>query len=284
MWYKKHLDCYEVPYSNIPLDRVESCNSRIANLQSSNPIISVVIIAYNEEERLFACLESLSNSLCKYPIEILGIDNNSKDNTSKVFNDCGVKYFLEEQQGHGFARNCGLYNAKGKYYLCIDSDTLYPTKYIEKMADILVEGKYVAVNSRFGYIATTFMDAINMQLYEFLRNVHYNLKSYKRPESIVRGFVFGFNIELAKKIGGFRTNIKRGEDGSLALGLKQFGPICFLKSNKAKAITGLRALQSEGSVFKAFTTRVFKEIKNIKYYFYRKTNKECVDGEENLMK
>ena len=116
-----------------------------------------------------------------------------------------------------------------------------------------------------------------MFFYEKLRNIHYNLKAYNRPESIVRGFVFGFDRELGIKIGGFRTNILRGEDGSMALALKDYGKISFLKDNKCKPVTGLRALERDGSVFVAFKIRFIKELKNIKRYFYKKTKYECKD-------
>ena len=49
--------------------------------------------------------------------------------------------------------------------------------------------------------------------------------------------VFAYRIEEGKKV-GFRVDIKRGEDGSLALGLKKYGKLFFLHNKKARAITG----------------------------------------------
>ncbi len=284
MWYKKFLDVYEAPYSKVDERRVNECCGRIKSLQSNTPLASVVIIAYNESDRLFACLESVSYSKCKYPIEIIGVDNNSTDETSRIFQECGVKTYVEKKQGHGHARNCGLYNAKGKYYLCMDSDIIYPELYIEQMVAELERGECVAVNSRFGYIRDGFVSNMKMGVYERIRNIHYNIKAIKRPESIVRGAVFAFNIDLAKKVGGFRTNIKRGEDGSLALKLKEYGDIHFIKSGKYKAITGFRSLGGDSGVFKSLLIRVFKEMINVKYYFYKKTKEECVDSESNIIK
>ena len=47
---------------------------------------------------------------------------------------------------------------------------------------------------------------------------------YEDLNSNVRGMVFAFQTDTAHKV-GFRTDIIRGEDGSLALGLKKYGKI-----------------------------------------------------------
>ena len=60
--------------------------------------------------------------------------------------------------------------------------------------------------------------------YEKLRDVYFNIQHLRRPELNVRGMVFAFQTDTAHKV-GFRTDIIRGEDGSLALGLKKYGKI-----------------------------------------------------------
>lgn len=37
------------------------------------------------EKHLLACLWSLSEMQCKYPVEIIGVDNESKDRTAEIF-------------------------------------------------------------------------------------------------------------------------------------------------------------------------------------------------------
>ena len=78
-------------------------------MQSDEPLVSIVVIAYNEGKRLASCLWSLSDLQTSYPIEILGVNNNSKDNTEDVYTAFGVKYFNETRQSHYFARQCGLF-------------------------------------------------------------------------------------------------------------------------------------------------------------------------------
>ena len=84
-WYSKYLSIYEKPFSEVPDDVIISTRERLAAMQSDNPLVSIVVIAYNEGKRLTACLWSLSELQTSYPIEILGVNNNSKDDTEDVY-------------------------------------------------------------------------------------------------------------------------------------------------------------------------------------------------------
>ena len=136
-WYDKYLTIYGKPFSDVPEDVKTSIRDQLNRLQSPNPLISVVVIAYNEECRLAACLWSLSELNTKFPIEILGVNNNSKDKTEEVYQALGLPYFNETRQSPGFARQCGLQHARGKYHFFIDADTFYPSCYVDKMMDKL---------------------------------------------------------------------------------------------------------------------------------------------------
>ena len=74
-WYDKYLTIYGKPFSDVPEDVKTGIRDQLNRLQSPNPLISVVVIAYNEECRLAACLWSLSELQTKFPIEILGVNN-----------------------------------------------------------------------------------------------------------------------------------------------------------------------------------------------------------------
>ncbi|MEG2321471.1 MAG: glycosyltransferase family 2 protein [Bacteroidales bacterium] len=283
MWYSKYLSIYEHPYNLVPKELILEIAHKVNLIQSVNPIVSVVIIAYNEETHLAACIWSLSDNRCKYPIEIIGIDNNSTDRTAEIYKALGVKYFLEQKKGHGNARNCGLDNAKGKYYVCIDADTIYPPKYIETLIEQLKKPNVSGVYSLWNYIKDNEHSTIGIKLYEFLRNLNLRIKSIKRPESSVRGMVFAIKMNFAKEI-RFRTDIKRGEDGSMAYALKRYGKLKFITSKSARAATSLRSIINDGSLFNALKIRAIKHFKGLKYYFTSKKATECRDDDSNLIK
>ena len=62
-WYKKYLSVYEQPLQKAPQEVIHEIKTKIEKLQSDTPLVSVVIIAYNEEKHLLANLWSLSDSM-----------------------------------------------------------------------------------------------------------------------------------------------------------------------------------------------------------------------------
>lgn len=280
-WYKKYLSVYEKPFSNAPKETIEQVRNNISRLQNDQPLVSVVVIAYNEERHLLANLWSLSDMRCKYPVEIIGVDNDSADRTAEIFQATGVPYYTELQHSCGYARRCGLEHIRGKYYICIDSDTLYPQRYVETLVNKLEQKGVVGVSSLWSYIPDKQHSWLGLKLYELLRDTHLFLQSFKRPELSVRGLVFAYNAEYGKKV-GYRVDIIRGEDGSMALGLKKYGKICFIRSRKARAITGYGTVGADGSLLNSFKVRAVKSLKSVSNLFTRKEVYQ--DDESNLIK
>lgn len=250
-------------------------------MQNEEPLVSVSVIAYNEEKHLLACLWSLSEMCCKYPVEIIGIDNESTDKTAQIFQDTGIPYYTETRHSCGYARLCGLKKAKGKYHINIDADTLYPPHYVETMVNALEKKNVVAASALWSYFPDKNHSWLGLKCYEFMRDSYLWVQSFKRPELSVRGLVFAYRTEYALET-GIRTDIRRGEDGSLALGLKKYGKITFIRSKKARAVTGYGTVGADGSFFKSFKIRAIKASKNIGGLFTSK--KEYQDEESNLIK
>ena len=61
-WYSKYLSIYEKPFGEVPDEVITSTRERLAAMQSDEPLVSIVVIAYNEGKRLASCLWSLSES------------------------------------------------------------------------------------------------------------------------------------------------------------------------------------------------------------------------------
>ena len=280
-WYTKYLQVYEKPFVDAPQSVIDEVRNKLAKLQSNQPVVTVSLIGYNEEKRLLACLWSLSEMICKYPVEIIGVDNESTDRTAEIYQATGIPYYTENQHSCGFARLCGLNNAKGKYHINIDSDTLYPPHYVETMIKVLEKPGVVAVSSLWSYIPDKNHSWIGLKFYEFARDVHLYLQSFKRPELSVRGLVFAYRTDYARQV-GIRTDIRRGEDGSLALGLKKYGKIVFVRKRKARAVTGYGTISADGSLLNSFKVRVLYALKGIGGIFAKK--EVYKDEDSNLIK
>ena len=256
-WYDKYLSIYGKTADEIPDNIYEEINKNLSLKQSGQPLISVVVIAYNEERRLTACLWSLSELQTHYPIEILGVNKSP-----------------------GFARQCGLNHAKGKYHFCIDADTFYPPLYVDLMMTKLLKPDVACVSSFWSFYPDEKHSAFGLAIFELIRDSFLFIQHFKRPELCVRGMVFAFNADYARQV-KIRTDIRRGEDGSLALSLKQFGKIAFLYNRKARPVTGYGTLNEE-SLWQSFLYRVKVQLKGITRIFYTKDHYE--DSDDNLVK
>jgi len=279
-WYDKYLTIYGKSPEEIPDSVWDEIKSKLAEKQSKEPLASVVVIAYNEEKRLAACLWSLSELQTTYPIEILGVNNNSKDKTEEVYQRLGLPYYNEEKQSPGFARQCGLEHAKGKYHFCIDADTFYPPRYVDLMMAKLTQPNVSCVSSFWSFFPDANHSRLGLFLFELARDMFLFVQHFKRPELCVRGMVFAFNADYARQV-KIRTDIRRGEDGSLALSLKPYGKIAFLYHRKARPVTGYGTIGSQ-SIWQSFIQHAKVQGKGITRIFYKKDHYE--DSEDNLVK
>ena len=92
--------------------------------------------------------------------------------------------------------------------------------------------------------------------------------------------VFAFKIEYARQV-KIRTDIRRGEDGSLALSLKKFGKIAFLYDCKARPVTGYGTIGNQ-SIWKSFIDHAMIQGKGFTRIFHKTDHYE--DTEDNLVK
>ena len=95
---------------------------------------TVAIPTYNGANRLPLVLEKLRSQINIENIswEVIIVDNNSSDNTSKIVQDyqsrfsefVSIRYLFEPQQGAAFARLKAIQEAKGTYIGFLDDDVL----------------------------------------------------------------------------------------------------------------------------------------------------------------
>lgn len=108
------------------------------------PKVSVIVPAYNCEKYIGKCIESICNQTYSN-IEILIINDGSKDNTKDVINsfvnkDNRIVYIEQKNSGPSAARNAGLDNASGEYVMFVDSDDTVSEYYVKSLLDgILIE-------------------------------------------------------------------------------------------------------------------------------------------------
>ncbi|MBE6284210.1 MAG: glycosyltransferase family 2 protein [Mediterranea massiliensis] len=282
MWYSKYLLAFECDPNEINESVINDISTKLAKFhQPIEPICSIVVIAHNEERRILGCLWSLAENILDVPAEIIVVNNNSTDKTTYLLDRVGACWYDEKQKGPGFARQCGLNKARGKYHLCIDSDTLYPPYYVATHLKYLSMPNVVCTYGLWSFMPDEKHSRIGLFCYESFRDIYLRLQNIKRPELCVRGMVMGFNTDLGKQI-GYRTDIIRGEDGSLALALKQFGKLKFLTTNKTRAVTCSTTLDGGGGLLSNMWIRFKKAVRQLGGLFISK--REYKDENSNIIK
>lgn len=104
-----------------------------------NSLISIIIPIFNMSEYLAPCIESVLNQTFKN-IELILVDDGSSDTSLKICNsykenDCRIRVFSKTNGGVSSARNYGLKNAKGDYFVFLDGDDILHPQFIETLLD-----------------------------------------------------------------------------------------------------------------------------------------------------
>ena len=100
-------------------------------------IISVVIPAYNEKHYLAATWDAIQAAAAALrfpsdiPVEIIVVDNNSRNATAAIGQSEGARVVHESAQGISRARNTGVRHAIGDLLVFIDADVIVPPATLE---------------------------------------------------------------------------------------------------------------------------------------------------------
>ena len=106
-------------------------------------VLSVSVAAYNVENCLEKCLESFINSGVLQDIEILVIDDGSKDKTAEIALNYqqmypnSIRLISKKNGGHGSTINRGIVEACGKYFKTVDADDWVEIDGINKLVNYL---------------------------------------------------------------------------------------------------------------------------------------------------
>ena len=123
-----------------------------------NKIISVVIPTYNMEKYLENCLNSFIYDKSTNDLEVLIVNDGSKDNSLKIAKEYEEKYpnifkvIDKENGGHGSTINAGLKVAQGKYFKVVDADDWVDTSEFKKLVNLLKDLDIDCICSDYNHI------------------------------------------------------------------------------------------------------------------------------------
>ncbi len=124
------------------------------------PELSIIIVSWNTQELLGRCLNSIYHNTNKLRLEVLVVDNASRDGSAEmVKKEFPQARLVENKENLGFARgnNQGFSRARGEYVLILNPDTEVVSDALLQMVGYLKLNKEVgAVSGRLIYPDGTF--------------------------------------------------------------------------------------------------------------------------------
>lgn len=189
--------------------------------------VSVIIPAYNEQERIAECLNSLV--LQTWPSEIIVVDDGSTDRTVEIIRTFhAVQLLQQNHQGPGSARNLGAQHAASDLLVFCDADQKFDRQYIEMIIAPIVSGAAVGTYSREEFIAN--YANVWARCYNIDAEIYTN--SRNPPDAPVESPVFrAIPRKLFLEIGGY-DDVGYGEDHTISEKVGVFavpapGAICY---------------------------------------------------------
>ncbi|MFN7907895.1 MAG: glycosyltransferase [Microcystis sp.] len=204
---------------------------------SDNPLVSIIIPAYNQFAYTFNCLESLSVNLSSdLAYEIIIVNDASTDDTLEQLATLvkGIKV-LTNAENSGFIRSCnyGASQAKGQYLYFLNNDTRILENCLESLLKLIVNNPQVgAVGSKLIYanskqqeaggIIWNSADGWNYGRLDSPDEPEYN---YVRPVDYCSGASLLVPTYLFKQLGGFSQDFIPAyyEDTDLCFALRELG-------------------------------------------------------------
>ncbi|MBO0329629.1 glycosyltransferase [[Muricauda] lutisoli] len=193
-----------------------------------NILFSIVVPVYNRPEEVRELLESLQEQNYQKNFEVVIVEDGSSESSEDIvlkFQDkLNISYYFKENSGPGDSRNFGMQNAKGNYYIILDSDCILPKQYLSEV-DKELERDFVhcfggpdAADASF----TTVQKAINYVMTSFLTTggIRGGKKAVGKFQP--RSFNMGISKQAFEKAGGF-GRIHPGEDPDLTFRIWKAG-------------------------------------------------------------
>ncbi len=202
---------------------------------SNNMLVSLCVIAYNEQKVLNGLFRNISAQT--YPhndIEVILVDSNSTDNTRAMmedFRDTDYKFrrvaIVENTRlRQACAWNCALCEAKGDVIIRIDAHASIPRDFIRRCVDNLEEGENIVGGGRPNIVDNeTPWKLTLLAAEESLFGS--SIAEYRRPtekkEYHDSLFHAAYRRKVFEKVGGFNESLGRTEDNELHYRIREAG-------------------------------------------------------------
>lgn len=234
--------------------------------KSDEPLVSIIIPSYNAAAYVKEAVDSALAQTYK-AIEILVVDDGSKDNTKEVLGPYiksgAIKYIFQENKGLSGARNTGIAQAKSEFIALLDADDIFlPEKLAHQMAYLIAHPD----------CDISYCDLFHFWDGEEDKLLKLDYKYYSGadvlPNLIKTDFIAPLTMVIRRTVfdrfGVFDVTFKRSEDLEFLVRILSRGAnICFLNERLAKLrlrrTSNLQGFESQPEV-KRTALNLFEEL------------------------
>lgn len=188
---------------------------------------SCIIPVYNRPGELKDLLSSLlSQTYTQF--EVVVVEDGSSLRCDEVVasfsQDLSIHYFYQENTGQGFARNFGMQQAKGDFFVILDSDVLLPPAYFECLQEAIQSRSLDAFGGPDAAAAdfSPLQKAMDFAMTSFWTTGGIRGKLKNPAAYQARGFNMGVSRTVFDRLGGF-VDPNRGEDIEWSIRIKKAG-------------------------------------------------------------
>ena len=216
------------------------------------PLVSIIIPTKNSEKTLPSCLKSIQRQTYKN-IEVIVVDNYSKDKTREIARKYGAKVFLKGPERNA-QFNYGVRIARGDYIYFIGSDFVLHPRVVEECVQLVKQGYDAVIVLNISYPKPSLVAKV--RFYERLS--YYGSGVYEAARFMRKS--------LFIKVGGFDTKLYANEDYDLHQRLVRAG------AKIARTRHSFEIHIGEPKSIKEFIVKNIYYGSNIKYYVKKNPN------------
>ena len=138
--------------------------------------VSIILVNYKTKDLTLNCIKSIYEKTTGVDFEIIVVDNNSQDGSAEAIEQefQNVKVIYNKiNVGFGAANNIAIKQAKGKYILCLNTDTFLINNAIKIMFDFMEE----KANQQVGVCGGILYDSNNKKIKTINKKVEKKVKT-----------------------------------------------------------------------------------------------------------
>ncbi len=239
---------------------------------------SIVIPVYNRPQEVQELLQSMTQQSYSKTFEVVIVEDGSANTCETIVESfkekLDIQYFLTENQGAGQSRNYGMRQAKGAYFIVLDSDVLLPKDYLKNI-ELALDQNYTdafggpdAAHESF----TLLQKAINYSMTSVFTTGGIRGKKKSVGKFQPRSFNLGISKKAFEVTQGF-SKMKYGEDIDLSFRLWENGfetqliPSGYVYHKRRSTIKEFYRQTFNFGTARPYLNRKYPDTKKLTYWF-----------------